>query len=99
MEGFNFDLQRFANEWKIGETVYSSLTDALAAVPTDGTETTITLTADATFANATVTQNKNVIIDLGGHTLSYSGTNTATRTITINTGATAVRKRPICTIS
>lgn len=49
---------------KIGETVYYSLASAIAAVPNDGTETTITLLADVT-ENAVVKDGKKIVLDLG----------------------------------
>lgn len=54
---------------KIGETVYYSLASAIAAVPNDGTETTITLLADVT-ENAVVKDGKNIVLDLGENTLT-----------------------------
>ena len=54
---------------KIGETVYYSLADAVAAVPTDGTEKTITLLADVT-ENVAVSGGKNIVLDLGEKTLT-----------------------------
>ena len=54
---------------KIGETVYYSLASAIAAVPNDGTETTITLLADVT-ENPVVKDGKNIVLDLGKKTLT-----------------------------
>ena len=54
---------------KIGETVYYSLASAIAAVPNDGTETTITLLADVT-ENAVVKDGKKIVLDLGEKTLT-----------------------------
>ena len=54
---------------KIEETVYYSLADAVAAVPTDGTEKTITLLADVT-ENVAVSGGKNIVLDLGEKTLT-----------------------------
>ena len=55
---------------KIGETVYYSLADAIAAVPANGTEaTTITLLADVT-ENVAVSGGKNIVLDLDEKTLT-----------------------------
>ena len=54
---------------KIEETVYYSLADAVAAVPTDGTEKTITLLADVT-ENVAVRGGKNIVLDLDEKTLT-----------------------------
>ena len=61
---------------QIGETKYATLADAIAAVPTDGTETTITMIADeAVVGNVgvTVAAGKNITLDLNGHTISQTG--------------------------
>lgn len=58
---------------QIGSTTYGSLADAIAAVPTDGTETTITMVADsAEAATITIANTQNVVLDLAGHTVSYT---------------------------
>ncbi len=54
---------------KIDDKMYYSLADAIAAVPTDGTETTITLLADVT-ENAVVKDGKKIVLDLGEKTLT-----------------------------
>lgn len=54
---------------KIDNEMYYSLADAIAAVPTDGTETTITLLADVT-ENAVVKDGKKIVLDLGEKTLT-----------------------------
>lgn len=61
----------------IGEVGYSSLADAIGAVPTDGTETTIEMIADSTEntdAVITIAATKNIILDLKGKTITGSGT-------------------------
>lgn len=61
------------NVAKIGETLYATLAAAIAAVPTDNTETTITMTGDTTEAGTiTIAANQNITLDLAGHTVSYS---------------------------
>ena len=58
-----------AESFKIGNVDYDNLNDAVAAAPSDGTETTIVMTEDVTRApGVQVTEGKNLIIDFGGHT-------------------------------
>ena len=58
----------------IGEDSYKTLAAAIAAVPEDGTETTITLTQEKVTADSQieVTGNKNIIIDLAKNTLDIT---------------------------
>jgi len=65
----------------IGSTGYATLADAFAAVPANGTETTIVLLKDAniSFDTATyvnVASNQNAVLDLNGYKVT-SGTNFA----------------------
>ncbi len=53
---------------KIGGTEYATLEDAVAAVPTDGTETTITLLKSVTGGGVKVLAGQNIIFDFNGHT-------------------------------
>ena len=53
----------------IGGTVYYSLNSAIDAVPTEGTETTITLLANVT-EDIVVKDGKNIVLDLGEKTLT-----------------------------
>lgn len=60
---------------KIGDVVYASLAEAVAAVPADGTETTITMIEDETIvgnAGVTIPTTKNVKLDLNGKTVTLS---------------------------
>ena len=78
MNKFVFDLQRFATTWtltqengkfKLGETEYDTLTDALSAV-NDGD--TVQL-GGAVTTSAVAVISKNLTIDLNGNTLTASG--------------------------
>lgn len=62
---------RVADVAKIGETTYASIQEAISAAPS-GTQTTIKLLKDTKEA-VTVGNNKNIIIDLDGKTLSNDG--------------------------
>ena len=54
----------------IDNTPYSTLADAIADVPTDGEETTITLANDAEVsANLQIPSGKNIKLNLAGHTV------------------------------
>ena len=53
---------------KVGDTYYKTLADAVAAVPTNGTETTITLLNNVIFTgHININDGKNIILDLNGH--------------------------------
>lgn len=73
---FGINSKVFANEnavAKIGEVEYNSLADAVAAVPTDNTETTILLLKDVEEGGGfVVNANQNLIIDFDGHTYDAS---------------------------
>jgi hypothetical protein len=63
----------------VGETTtkYETLAAAIAAVPTNGTQTTITMIADETVAantNMTIADTKNIVLDLNGKTITGSST-------------------------
>lgn len=61
------------NVAKIGDTEYATLADAVNAVPTDGTETTITLISNAANTDAlNIATGKNVVLDLQGYSVSRS---------------------------
>lgn len=57
-------------EAMIGSTAYTTVAGALAAVPTDGTATTIVLLKDATAETLAINSGMNVVLDLGGHKLT-----------------------------
>lgn len=74
---------------QIGETKYYSLADAVAAVPADGTETTITMIANeminVTGYAVTIPATKNIILDLNGYqvvgTVEQEGTSALIRNL------------------
>lgn len=72
---------------QIGDQTYATLAAAVAAVP-DGTATTITMIADHQIvgnAGVTIPTNKNVVLDLNGHTLSnYVNEDKSSQVITNN---------------
>lgn len=58
---------------QIGETTYATLANAIEAVPTDGTPTTITLIDNATVdALQTIRAGQSVVLDLAGFSLNMS---------------------------
>ena len=58
---------------KIGETEYLSLEDAVAAVPADGTETTITLLKNSEGNGIVINDGQSIVIDFGGFTYTADG--------------------------
>ena len=73
------------NVAKIGETEYATLADAIAAVPTDGTETTITMLADVDLTAAlTIANTKNVFLDLNGKTIKNDASKSLAQLIIVN---------------
>ncbi len=82
------------NVAKIGETEYASLTDAIAAVPTDGTPTTIILIGDEEFSTnvgITVSATQNIILDLNGHQLKSTARESTTSYLINNCGILTIR--------
>lgn len=82
---------------QVGDQFYTTLADAVAAVPEDGTETTITLVRDAAGDGVVVDAGKNVIFDFGGHTYTLKGkavgsTNTKTNGFQLLKGSVVVFK-------
>lgn len=73
MADYPFTVVEDTNEYvaKIGSTKYLTLEAAIAAVPTDGTATTINLLSDITLDDLLVIEGgKNVVLDLGENTLT-----------------------------
>ena len=56
-----------AKPFKIGSAEYDSLVDAIAAVPTDGTKTTIVMTENFKGPGVQVEAGQNVVIDFNGN--------------------------------
>lgn len=70
-------------------TLYASLAEAIADVPTDGTETTITMIADTNIAYSgagmTIPTNKIVVLELAGHVVTgYCDSGSSSALITNN---------------
>ncbi len=57
---------------KIGDKEYTSLAEAVAEVPADGTQTTITLLKGTTGGGVKVVSGKNIIFDLDGYTYTVN---------------------------
>ena len=78
---------------QIGDVKYESLADAVAAVPTDGTETTITMIADETIignAGVTIPVGKNIVLDLNGKTVTLSVTESKGSQLITNRGTLTI---------
>jgi len=78
---------------QIGTTKYESLAEAVAAVPTDGTPTTITMIADETIVGntgVTIAATQNVVLDLNGKTISQTGPMAGTAYLIRNNGTLTI---------
>lgn len=70
---------------KIGDVGYASLAEAIAAVPTNGTASTIKMLADVDLESAlTVANTKNITLDLNGRTVKNDASKTLSQLITVN---------------
>lgn len=77
---------------QIGETKYATLADAIAAVPTDGTETTITMIADeAVVAGVTVAAGQNIVLELNGKKISGNTDSTKQYALITNKGTLTIQ--------
>lgn len=86
---FNSNTTLYAN-WelisitaRIGDEYYSSLTDAIEAVPSDNVETEVVLLRDVTEATINVYSGQNVLLKLGDHTFTAKSKNA----ISLNSGS------------
>lgn len=71
---------------------YSTLADAIAAVPTDGTATTITMIADeAVVAGVTIAAGQNVVLELNGKTISGNTESNTTYALITNRGTLTIQ--------
>ena len=79
---------------KIGDVKFKSLADAVAAVPSDGEETTITMIANETInvnIGTTVAANQNIILDLNGFTVSQYAPSASTSCLIRNNGTLTIK--------
>ena len=87
-----------AEPFNIDGTPYSTLKDAVAAAPTDGTQVTITMTEDVVGGAGVIVQaGKNIIIDFGGHRFEtdapmVGSTGTETQSFQLLKGSTVYMK-------
>ena len=58
---------------KLGEEEYLTLEEAIAAVPADGTEATVTLLKDSDGNGIIIKEGQNIVIDFGGFTYTADG--------------------------
>lgn len=89
ISGGGYSYSVFSPVAQIGTTLYATLEAAIAAVPTDGTATTITMIANETVENGTMTiaAGKNIILDLNGKTVAgIGGTSSASFYFITNKG-------------
>ncbi|MBQ6338655.1 MAG: InlB B-repeat-containing protein, partial [Kiritimatiellae bacterium] len=79
---------------QIGTTKYETLAEAVAAVPTDGTATTITMIAGETIAadaGITIAAGKNIVLDLNGQTVQMAAASADERWLIKNEGTLTVK--------
>lgn len=79
---------------KIGDVEYATLEKAVAAVPTDGTETTITMIGDDSYTGTNpieIASGKTIILDLNGKTISYVSDNNASDAFITNKGKLTIK--------
>ena len=87
----------FSSAWadnvaKIGSTNYTSLADAIAAVSTDGTQTTITMLADEAVANGVnIAAGQNIVLELNGKTISGNTNSATTYALITNKGTLTIQ--------
>ncbi|MCD8107018.1 MAG: hypothetical protein LUE20_03515 [Oscillospiraceae bacterium] len=87
---FNGLIMVATDTFQIGDTIYASWSDAIAAA-NDGD--TITLLRSVTYSSSsvlTVTAGKNVILDLNGYTLSKTYSGTSTSSLITNNGTLTI---------
>lgn len=78
---------------QIGETKYETLAEAVAAVPADGTETTITMIANETIsgnAGVTIPAGKNIVLDLNGKTVKNAVNENKGSQVILNKGTLTI---------
>ena len=80
---------------KIGDVAYPTLKDAVAAVPTDGTETTITMIGNDNInvvgSAITIAATKNIILDLNGHQVVGTAEEGSTSALITNKGTLTIK--------
>lgn len=77
---------------QIGEVQYETLAKAIDAVPTDGTETTITMIADhAVTSGITIAAGKNIVLELNGKVISYNSDAGNTQALFTNKGTLVIQ--------
>ena len=79
---------------QIGDVKYETLAAAVAAVPADGTATTITMIGDEAIVGnvgVTVAAGKNITLDLNGHTISQTGPMAGTGYLIKNQGTLTLK--------
>ncbi len=78
---------------QIGDVKYESLAEAVAAVPTDGTETTITMIGNETInvnLGPEISANQNVILDLNGMTITQTAPDASVSYLIQNKGTLTI---------
>lgn len=91
-EGGVYSIQEVTYVAQIGDVKYETLAEAIAAVPTNGTETTITMIADeAVVAGVTIAAGQNVVLELNGKTISGNTESNTTYALITNRGTLTIQ--------
>ena len=77
---------------QIDDVKYETLAAAIAAVPTDDTETTITMLANETVTEElTIATGKNIVLELNGKTISEACSKSGTSALITNNGTLTIQ--------
>ena len=77
---------------QIGNAKYTTLAEAIAAVPTDGTETTITMIANEVLSSGvTIVAGQNIVLELNGKIVSESLSQSGTTALITNRGTLTIQ--------
>ncbi|MBR6270630.1 MAG: hypothetical protein IKR26_00520 [Lachnospiraceae bacterium] len=77
---------------QIGSEKYTTLAEAIAAVPTNGTETTITMIANEVLSSGvTIVAGQNIVLELNGKIVSESLSQSGTTALITNRGTLTIQ--------
>lgn len=91
--GYTYTAAEITPVAQIGDVQYNTLAEAVAAVPTDGTQTTITMIDNETIvgnSGVTIAANQNVVLDLNGKTVTLSVTEAKGSQLITNNGTLTI---------
>ena len=92
--GYTYTAAEITPVAQIGDVKYNTLAEAVAAVPTDGTQTTITMIDNETIvgnSGVTIAANQNVVLDLNGKTVTGNTDSETTYALITNKGTLTIQ--------